>query len=106
MADNVKCSATVYREGSFRAGTCGRKAKVVENDKPYCGQHAPSAARARSDATRARWEREWAIDAAKSAVRVAESALVEGCVRANIPEARDVIGARRKLAELMNGGTT
>lgn len=108
MADKVNCSVTVT-DGWHRS-KCSRKAKVVEDGKPYCGQHAPSALQARRAARDAKWRSESAFLSAKykaqDAVKAAEAAVIERAIADDTAESKVLVEARRKLAELMNRGTT
>lgn len=53
--DRGKCRKRMHGEGYYRASQCTRKAVVEEEGYGWCKQHAPSAAKARQDATSAKW---------------------------------------------------
>ena len=80
-----QCSQYIYT-GSYGGALCSRKAKVVEDNSPYCNQHAPSMVKARRDARHTKWDAEFdaRTRAREQAERVRETerqvfALVSEC---------------------------
>lgn len=51
----AQCSGMIYTNARARPFQCGRRGAVVEDRKPYCRQHAPSAITARAAARDAQW---------------------------------------------------
>lgn len=55
MEAKRRCSEMVYENLSRRSWPCERNATVEEDGKPWCGQHSPSAKRARAVKSQERW---------------------------------------------------
>ncbi len=74
-----QCSAKVQRNRR-----CSRDGVVIEDDKSWCKQHAPSHVKAWEEARDARWEAKWAAQDAAVAkaerIKAAEAAVVEAAV--------------------------
>jgi hypothetical protein len=95
MSEKHTCYKTVYTGGYPPTRPCGKTAKVVRDDKPYCGIHDPVARKAKHEARSAEANKRWADEAdARRRARLA----VEACE--GVPTERLTKGL---LARLLDG---
>ena len=58
MSDD-RCTETVFDSSGWgHSSRCSRAAKVTEDGKGYCKQHAPSSVKARREKQSAKWDHE------------------------------------------------
>lgn len=96
-----RCVASVVSNGrGFWTRQCARKAVVEENGYGWCNQHAPSAEKARQDASRERQAAQWRAESARQMwpARMAQA------IRQYLdhhPAEEDACGCRATLAEAL-----
>lgn len=59
---NKFCVATIFDSRGICSVKCNRPAKVIFEDKPYCGIHDPIKAKAKRAIRMKLWEEKWAIE--------------------------------------------
>lgn len=76
--DATRCAETVM--GDFHGHQCTRPAVVHRDGIGYCRQHDPEAVRAKREAQNAKWQAEWARNAAKRRIVSLRSALADAAL--------------------------
>lgn len=113
--DGKECCAKVWSDVRYRELPCGNRAKVIHDDKPYCGIHDPEKKKARRERAHAKWEAEGRLGTAKAAERRAKERIADAVIGGALDLATGMLlseyrkaeaehkAARRALAEIESG---
>lgn len=115
--DGKKCCAEVWSDVSYRNFPCSNRAKVIHDDKLYCGVHDPEKKKARRERAHAKWEAEGRLKRSEFAERRAKERIADAVIAGRDAALPVLLGeyhkaeaehktARRALDEIEGGGAS